>query len=145
MDGFILIKKQHRTFFNLLKMQSLCYDITIEHDPVHTDDRHFMKSKAEKTICLEKPLLEDPGDYNVSVCNFSINTEGIPLVIPEINSKQLKPSLNIGFYYTNHEIKKIFDFDENEHRELVSLFLIPYKKHPNRIKKIFKDYWLEFF
>ena len=126
-------------------MQSLCYDILIEHDPEHTDDRHFMKSKVEKTICLEKPLLEDPGDYNMIIDNFSINTEGIPLMIPEINSKQLKPSLNIGFYYTNHKIKTIFDFDENEHREFVSLFLIPYKKHPNGIKKIFKEYWLEFF
>ena len=126
-------------------MQSLYYDITLEHDPDHTDDRHFMKSKAEKTICLEKPLLEDPSDYNVSIDNFSISTEGIPLVIPEINSKQLKPSLNLCFYYTNHEIKTIFDFDENEHRELISLFSIPFKKHPNGIKKIFKDYWLGFF
>ena len=126
-------------------MQSLCYDITIEHDPKHTDDRHFMKSKIEKTICLEKPLLEDHGDYNVFIDNFSISTEGIPLMIPEINSKQLKPSLNIGFYYTNHKIKTIFDIEENEHREMVSLLLIPYKKHPNGIKKIFKNYWLEFF
>ena len=59
------------------------YNITIEHDPVHTDDRHFMKSKAEKTIYMESPLMEDPGDYNMSVCKFSINTEAIPVFIPE--------------------------------------------------------------
>lgn len=51
-------------------MQDLCYELTIEHDSKHTDDRHYLKSKAEKTICLEKPLLEDPGDYNVSIDNF---------------------------------------------------------------------------
>ena len=29
------------------------YDITIEHDPEHTDDRHFKKSKAEKAIYMK--------------------------------------------------------------------------------------------
>ena len=56
-----------------------------------------------------------------------------------------KAFIEHSFYYTNHKIKTIFDIDENEHREMVSLLLIPYKKHPNGIKKIFKEYWLEFF
>ena len=64
------------------------YDITIEHDPDHTDERHYMKSKAEKTIYIERPLMENPGEYNISVCKFSINTEAIPVFIPELNSKQ---------------------------------------------------------
>ena len=66
------------------------YDITIEHDPAHTDDRHYMKSKAEKTIYMESPLMEDPGEYNMSVCKFSINTEAIPVFIPELNGLQYK-------------------------------------------------------
>ena len=126
-------------------MQSLCYELVIEHDSEHIDERYYMKSKAEKTIFLEKPLLEDSGDYNVSIDKFSINTEGIPLMIPEINSKQLKHSLDLGFYYTNHEIKTIFDFGENEHKELIKFLLIPFKKHPNGVKKLFLDYWLRNF
>lgn len=64
------------------------YDVTIEHDPEHADKKHFVKSKAEKTINLEYPLMENPGDYNISVSKFNINTETLPVMIPEIVSKQ---------------------------------------------------------
>lgn len=64
------------------------YDVTIEHDPEHADKKHFVKSKAEKTINLEYPLMENPGDYNISVSKFNINTEALPVMIPEIVSKQ---------------------------------------------------------
>ena len=64
------------------------YDITIEHDPEHADKKHFVRSKAEKTITLEDPLMENPGDYDISVSKFNINTEALPVMIPEIVSKQ---------------------------------------------------------
>ena len=80
------------------------YDITIEHDPEHTDDRHFKKSKAEKTIYMESPLMEDPGDYNMSVCKFSINTEAIPVFIPEIKAKQKDTYKNV-FLFESNDIK----------------------------------------
>lgn len=64
------------------------YDITIEHDPVHADKKHFIRSKVEKTITLEDPLMENPGDYDISVSKFNINTEALPVMIPEIVSKQ---------------------------------------------------------
>ncbi len=64
------------------------YDITIEHDTEHADKKHFVRSKAEKTINLEDPLMENPGDYDISVSKFNINTEALPVMIPEIVSKQ---------------------------------------------------------
>ena len=64
------------------------YDVSIEHDSEHADKKHFVKSKAEKTINLEYPLMENPGDYNISVSKFNINTEALPVMIPEIVSKQ---------------------------------------------------------
>ena len=64
------------------------YDVTIEHDPEHADKKHFIKSKAEKTINLEYPLMENPGDYNISVSKFAINTETLPVMIPEITKEQ---------------------------------------------------------
>ena len=87
------------------------YDITIEHDPEHTDDRHFMKSKAEKTICLERPLMENPGDYNMSVCKFSINTEAIPVFIPELNNKQYNYDLDNNQLFTSYDITIYFEYD----------------------------------
>ena len=70
------------------------YDISIEHDPEHIDERHPRKSKAEKTIFMESPLLENPGDYNLSVSKFSINTESLPVVIPEITTQQSRDDIN---------------------------------------------------
>ena len=64
------------------------YDITIEHDTEHADKKHFVRSKAEKTINLEDPLMENPGDYNISVSKFCLNTEALPVMIPEIVTKQ---------------------------------------------------------
>ena len=87
------------------------YDITIEHDPKHTDERHYMKSKAEKTIYMESPLMEDPGDYNMSVCKFSINTEAIPVFIPELNDKQYKEEIANNLFTTNYDIKLTVYFD----------------------------------
>ena len=128
------------------------YDITIEHDPEHTDDRHFMKSKAEKTIYMESPLMEDPGDYNMSVCKFSINTEAIPVFIPEINEKQSDDTEYIDTtFYINYQIKfeyfgtYVKDWLPDSDRE--GLYLkFPKPKHPKDIKKIkpvdsTKNYW----
>ena len=64
------------------------YDITIEHDTEHADKKHFVRSKVEKTINLEDPLMENPGDYDISVSKFNLNTETLPVMIPEIVSKQ---------------------------------------------------------
>ena len=121
------------------------YDITIEHDPDHTDERHYMKSKAEKTIYMEKPLMEDPGEYNMSVCKFSINTEAIPVFIPEINDKQYINDLNNKHFVTNHSLrikiytdclmsdgttkKKYWQFNTR-------FFVFSYSPHPNGLKKL---------
>ena len=134
------------------------YDITIEHDPNHTDERHYMKSKAEKTIYMESPLMEDPGDYNMSVCKFSINTEAIPVFIPEIKGK----------HYDNYKNVYLFESDDDKYKIDCTVWYTFNKKgtwfksasvggaingiyysnpgHPNGIKKIkpidtTKDYW----
>ena len=121
------------------------YDITIEHDPNHTDDRHFMKSKAEKTIYMESPLMEDPGDYNMSVCKFSINTEAIPVFIPELNKKQYKKQISENLFCTLHKINIKIYFDGKKpdgkwekdswtiHERSIYL---PFTPHPNGIKKL---------
>ena len=136
------------------------YDITIEHDPAHTDERHYMKSKAEKTIYMESPLMEDPGDYNMSVCKFSINTEAIPVFIPEIKRK----------HYDGDDWDHMFVYESNDNKYKIessltcsyiingitynttteygyfSKIYFPKPNHPNGIKKIkpidtTKKYW----
>ena len=133
------------------------YDITIEHDPEHTDERHYMKSKAEKTIYMESPLMEDPGDYNMSVCKFSINTEAIPVFIPEIKSKHYDDWNDMYVYENSNEkykIQSIINCTYNKngkwfiiHNNGIDSYLrFPGPNHPNGIKKIkpkdtTKKYW----
>lgn len=131
------------------------YNITIEHDPAHIDERHFMKSKAEKTIEMETPLMVDPGDYNMSVCKFSINTEALPVFIPEINKKQSDDSeyMNTTFNITHdiyfeyyYNISSYWKGWSNAHSSRSECLQFPKPNHPKGIKKIkpidsTKDYW----
>ena len=121
------------------------YDITIEHDPEHTDDRHYMKSKAEKTIYMEKPLMEDPGEYNMSVCKFSINTEAIPVFIPELNSLQYRKKLSINKFYTSEKIRIKVYYDcikpdgswiKDTWQTKSQYLLFSFSPHPNDYKKL---------
>ena len=88
------------------------YDVTIEHDPEHADKKHFIKSKAEKTINLEYPLMENPGDYNISVSKFAINTETLPVMIPEITKEQKLADIKASYYFeTSYWIKLTLSYD----------------------------------
>ena len=66
----------------------LYYDVTIDHDPQHKEHRFEVSSKAETTIDLAEPLIENPGDYMLSITKFKIDTECIPLMIPEMQQPQ---------------------------------------------------------
>ena len=91
------------------------YDITIEHDTEHADKKHFIRSKAEKTINLEDPLMENPGDYNISVSKFSLNTEALPVMIPEIVTKQKLEDITANkCFVTSYWIKLKMTYDHQE-------------------------------
>ena len=129
------------------------YDITIEHDPDHTDDRHFMKSKAEKTIYMESPLMEDPGDYNMSVCKFSINTEAIPVFIPEIKTYHYDSNNYMFCFVDDKRLRVFLNYSYNRNgtwyignNSVNNNLYFPKPNHPNGIKKIkpidsTKKYW----
>ena len=87
------------------------YDVTIEHDPEHVDKKHFIKSKAEKTINLEYPLMENPGDFNISVSKFAINTETLPVMIPEITKEQKLADITANMCFeTNYWIELTINY-----------------------------------
>ena len=94
------------------------YDITIEHDPEHADKKHFVRSKAEKTINLEDPLMENPGDYDISVSKFNINTEALPVMIPEIVSKQKLADITANkCFETSYWIKLSMTYNHKQQTE----------------------------
>ena len=72
----------------IIDPDKLYYDVTIDHDPQHKEHRFEVSSKAETTIDLAEPLIENPGDYMLSITKFKIDTECIPLMIPEMQQPQ---------------------------------------------------------
>ena len=66
----------------------LYYDVTIDHDPEHKELRFGVASKAETVIDLSEPLIQSPGDFMLSITKFKIDTECIPLMIPEMNQSR---------------------------------------------------------
>lgn len=80
------------------------YNITIDHDPEHTKGDHLKKSKAKKTLYLEEPLVETPGNYNLAVSKFSINTESLPVMIPELAQPQTVATIDAGNFATEYVI-----------------------------------------
>ena len=64
------------------------YDITIDHNPSQRELCYNFASKAVTTIDLREPLIESPGDYNLSITKFKIDTETVPIMI--LNSSNHK-------------------------------------------------------
>ena len=51
-------------------------------------DINGISSKAVTTIDLREPLIERPGDFMLSITKFKIDTECIPIMIPEMLQPQ---------------------------------------------------------
>lgn len=89
----------------ILKMSKFYYDVCIEYNPEQAKKgQEGNVSKVEKNWYLEYPLLEQPGNYNLSVSKFSINTESLPVFIPELLQPQLLTDINNGILKTNYSM-----------------------------------------
>ena len=71
-----------------IEPSKIYYDVTIDHDPEHKDKRYGVASKAETLIDLRDALVENPGDFNLAITKFKIDTECIPLMIPEMEQPE---------------------------------------------------------
>lgn len=86
-------------------MSKFYYDVCIEYDPDKAEEGQEGKiSKVEKNWYLEYPLLDQPGNYNLSVSKFSINTESLPVFIPELLQPQRVTDLEAGTLKTNYSM-----------------------------------------
>lgn len=81
------------------------YDITIDHDTKNLDRMYGIASKAETTIDLLDPLFEQPGDFNLEITKFKIDTESVPLMIPELAQPQLVFYLEQKRFMTNYVVQ----------------------------------------
>lgn len=83
-------------------MSKFYYDVCIDYDEEKAEEGIFLKeSKVEKTLFLDQPLLEQPGEYNLAVSKFSINTETLPVFIPELKQPQIYTE---NYFETNYFI-----------------------------------------
>ena len=60
------------------------YDFNINFNPTEVDRRHNFFSKAQTEIRLNGPLISDPMNYDLAISKFKIDTECLPVFIPEM-------------------------------------------------------------
>ena len=65
------------------------YDVNINFNPVEADRRHNFFSKAQTEIRLNGPLITDPMNYDLAISKFKIDTECLPVFIPEMRQPQV--------------------------------------------------------
>lgn len=128
-------------------MSKFYYDVCIEYDEEKKEGEPY-SSKVEKSWYLDQPLLEQPGDYNLCVSKFSINTEALPVFIPEYKQPQNRAKYINNELETNYEMNIIFYYEENGNKKLTgysnNLFL-NYAHDKKRIEKIHEirfDYYI---
>lgn len=83
------------------------YDVNINYNPTEADKRHNFFSRAVTEIRLNGPLISDPMNYDLAISKFKIDTECIPVFIPEMRQPQdpLAPGfVDKGERYTNYKV-----------------------------------------
>ena len=64
------------------------YDVNINYNPTEADKRHNFFSRAVTEIRLNGPLISDPMNYDLAISKFKIDTECIPVLVPEMKQPQ---------------------------------------------------------
>ncbi len=60
------------------------YDVSIKYNPEEVDGMYGFYSKAETEIHLSSAIVEDPLNYDLAISKFKIDTECLPIMIPEM-------------------------------------------------------------
>lgn len=60
------------------------YDVGIKYNPDEVDGMYGFYSKAETEIHLSTAIVDDPLNYDLAISKFKIDTECLPIMIPEM-------------------------------------------------------------
>ena len=60
------------------------YDVNIRYDPQNLDRSLHFFSPAKTTIRMNSPLMTDTDNYDLCISKFKIDTECVPIYIPEM-------------------------------------------------------------
>ena len=81
------------------------YDVNINFNPTEADKRHNFFSKATTEIRLNGPLISDPMNYDLTISKFKIDTECIPVFIPEMKQPEgVPPGTDFGERETTYKV-----------------------------------------
>ena len=61
------------------------YDVGIKYDPERKDTMYHFYSPAKTEINLSSALVDDPLNYDLAISKFKIDTECLPIMIPEMS------------------------------------------------------------
>lgn len=71
-----------------MAQNKIYYDVNIPYKAEDQNPNHHYYSKAETEIRLNGPLISDPLNYDLAISKFKIDTECLPVFIPEMSHPQ---------------------------------------------------------
>lgn len=69
---------------NVNIQNKIYYDVGIKYDPERKDTMYHFYSPAKTEINLSSALVDDPLNYDLAISKFKIDTECLPIMIPEM-------------------------------------------------------------
>lgn len=64
------------------------YDVNIPYRAEDKDEKFHHYSKAEAEVRMNGPLISDPMNYDLAISKFKIDTESLPIYIPDMQQPQ---------------------------------------------------------
>ena len=87
------------------------YDVNIRYDPQNLDRSLHFFSPAKTTIRMNSPLITDTDSYDLCISKFKIDTECVPIFIPEmeqpVTEKEYDDINTTPYLYSNYKIAVI--------------------------------------
>ena len=84
------------------------YDVNIRYDPQNLDRSLHFYSPAKTNIRMNSPLITDTDSYDLCISKFKIDTECVPIFIPEmeqpVTEKEYDDINTTPFLYSNYKI-----------------------------------------
>ena len=70
------------------------YDVNIPYRAEDKDEKFHHYSKAETEVRMNGPLISDPMNYDLAISKFKIDTESLPIYIPDMQQPQTDEAMD---------------------------------------------------
>lgn len=134
------------------QQNKIYYDVNIPYKAEDRDSKHHCYTKAETEIKLNGPLISDPLNYDLAISKFKIDTECLPVFIPELKfpkSEDENVFLNTGEVQSNYTITAYYPtmiqprgtYRLKRYNDMHDVEMVPLDHVEDESKYVYYDRW----